>query len=45
MLDGLLDPGGGETGGEIGDFGQFADVDILFSFSLKTFFRQIGGHF
>ena len=38
MLDGLLD-------GEIGDFGQFADVDILFNFSLKNFFRQFGGHF
>ena len=48
MLDGLLDPGGvtvGPGGGEIGEFGQFADVDILFNFSLKNFSSTFGGHF
>ena len=48
MLDGLLDPGGvtvGPMGGQIGEFGQFVDVDILFSFFFDKFFRQNGGHF
>ena len=48
MLDGLGRTRGlgfGPVGGKIGDFGQFVDVDILFSFSLKIFVKLSGGHF